>query len=417
MVQMRRLTRVTVALAVVMGCLARCKDPAATVDASPPVVATSTGSVSSVPPVPTPTPTREALEPPPPATDAGIAGCAFVVGKTKLSLPGPYAAVTRASFVELYAQDHGAPALAGSLDLVSGAVASHEEPRATRQSPPCASAGSYLFCMNTAGEIRRYRLSGAKPESDNFIAHARAGAGIAATLAATHTLVAYLRDRTTSEGVVTEAYVENDDGTELRLSEDGAGATSVELVTRGEGALGAYVDARRGMSPVHARTLTLAPKLALGKDAVVFVAGSAEPNTRVSLGIRGATAYALLPVAHELQFGLGIVKFDGEPPTDAPVVWSDYPNGLDPAPLAATVADAKNEYVARVRPSAPKYGSPRVLEIGQLDVSGAFSAFGIVPTEGAALDVTMVSDGSGGFVLAYTDAGGGWVERLKCAHP
>src|SRR5439155_8774936 len=100
---------------------------------------------------------------------------------------------------------------------------------------------------------------------------------------------AYVRDRMTTEGNMSEGYVETDDGTESRLSEDGAGATSVALAPRGEGAIAVYVDARRAMTPVHARTLAVSPKLALGKDAVLFVAGTAETNTRATVGVKNKT--------------------------------------------------------------------------------------------------------------------------------
>ena len=167
------------------------------------------------------------------------------------------------------------------------------------------------------------------------------------------------------------------------------------------------------MSPVHARTLTASPKLALGKDAVLFIAGTAEPATRVALGVRGPTAFVLLPVAHEITFGLAIVRFDGEAPTDAPVVWSDYPNGLDPAPVAATTA-SPTLFLARIRPSAPKFGSPHVLELGTLDASGAFASLGFVPTTGDPRDVAIEGDGANGVVLAYTDSTGAYAERLAC---
>ena len=107
------------------------------------------------------------------------------------------------------------------------------------------------------------------------------------------------------------------------------------------------------------------------------------------------------------------MKIEGEPATDAPISWSDYPNGLDPAPIAATT-DASTVTVARVRPSAPKFGSPRVLELGAIDpTSSAFQPFGVVPTQGSPIDVAIASDGAAGVVIAYTDSGGGWSERLS----
>ncbi len=396
-------------IAVVIGC----KDPPPSVDA-----AATTARTTTPTPTPTPTPTREAVEPPPPASDAGIASCTFLARATKLAHPGPFTIASSGGSLDVLAQDRGEPFLAGTVNLASNAITVlPSSSDGKRERPGCAAAGAFAFCVSPQGDVHRYRLTAAaKPATDSFIAHARGGSSLSAALVSGHTIVGYLRDRTTSEGPVTEAYVEGDDGTELRVSEDGAGATAVALAPHGDGAIAAYVDARRGMSPVHARTLNMnGGKLALGKDAVVFVGGSAEVFTRATLGARGPTAYILLPVAHDIAFGLGIAKIDGEAPTDAPVTWSDYPNGLDPAPIAATVGDTHATYVARVRPSAPKYGSPRVIELGEIDAASAFKPFGIVPTSGSPVDVAIASDGANGFVLAYTDAAGGWALRLKCA--
>ena len=142
-------------------------------------------------------------------------------------------------FVDFYASERGAPSLAGSVKIEARGAAptGNAPPVATNAKsgvPACASAGTFVFCTNPAGEVRRYRFTNERAESDNFVARARPGAPISAAFVSGHTLVAYLRDRTTSEGNVTEAYVETDDGTESRLSEDGAGATAVALAPREE---------------------------------------------------------------------------------------------------------------------------------------------------------------------------------------
>ena len=47
-------------------------------------------------------------------------------------------------------------------------------------------------------------------------------------------------------------------------------------------------------------------------------------------------SWSLLPIAKDVgSFGLAIVRLDEPPRVDEPVVWSMYPNGLDPAPIAA----------------------------------------------------------------------------------
>ena len=393
---------------VLLVALAACRDakPAAATDAASATV-TESATASAASPASARSSAAMTV-----ATDAGPGACKTLDGPTKLARRGPFAVVSRMGFVDFYAEDQGKPVLAGSVhvDPRPGAPTANAPPVAASSGhigkPPCAAAGTFVFCMNSAGEIRRFRA--ATLESDNFVARARPGTRLAAATVGGHPIVSYLRDHMTTEGNVTEAFIESDDGTELRLSEDGAGATTVALASRGQGAVAVYVDARRAMSPVHARTISATPKLALGKDAVLFIAGSAEPATRVALGVHGSSAFALLPVAHDVDFGLAIVKFDGEPTTDASVVWSDYPNGLDPAPVAAS-----EQFVARVRPSAAKFGSPQVLEIGTVD-TGSFASLAFVPTTGDPRDVAIEADGANGFVLAYTDETGAYAVRMSC---
>ncbi|HSQ63551.1 MAG TPA: hypothetical protein VLM85_10075 [Polyangiaceae bacterium] len=399
-------------------CLVACrKDPPPPADAAvstrpPPSVASPAPSAT---PPSTPTPTT--AEPAPPiATDAGIAGCSRVAGPTPLSVPGPVALAPRLGAVDVVALLGGAPAVLATVPLAGASAVKTASPAPSGRAgaPPCAVAGTFAFCTNPAGELRRFKqLSDQRYESDNFITRPRSGSPIAAAMIGDRPVVAFLRDRTTSEGQTSEAYLVADDGTELRLSDDGAGATSIALVTRGPSAVAVYVDARRAMTPVHARTVTLSPKPALGKDAVLFIAGGAETHTRAEIGV-GASglAFALVPIARDVTFGLGVGKIEGEPRTDAPVTWSDYPNGLDPAPVAAT-AGGEHVYVARVRPAAAAFGSPRVLEVGAVD-DGTFAPLGIVPTRGSPTDVAIANDRAGGFVLAYTDGAGGTVERWAC---
>jgi hypothetical protein len=260
--------------------------------------------------------------------------------------------------------------------------------------------------------VRRYTAATDPAQRDAMLLHARGGTPLAAALVGGKPVVAYVRDQTSADGTMLGAYIAGEDGSELRLSEDGAGATTVALTARTDGAVAAYVDAKRGMSPVHARLVAATPKITLGPDVVTFIAGTAEAYTRVALGSAGAAAFELLPIAHDMSFGLGVVKIDAEPQMDATLAWSDYPNGLDPAPVAAT-SGAEAVFVARVRPSAAQFGSPRVLELGRLDGAGTFTSFGLVPSRGTTLDVALASDGQD-LVLAYTDGAGGWATRLRC---
>jgi hypothetical protein len=98
---------------------------------------------------------------------------------------------------------------------------------------------------------------------------------------------------------------------------------------------------------------------------------------------------------------------------DEPVTWSEYPNGMPRAPIAATRGAAKMT-VARIRPGAATTGAPRVLEIGRVDERGTFAALGLVETRGEPTDVAVRDAGSGAFWILYGDAEGSWLERRRC---
>ncbi len=384
--------------------------PAASITAAP--VATRESTASAAPPVPTP---AASVAPATLPGDAGAGACALVWGPAKLATTGPVALAATATGVDVVQNDNGAAVhvafALGKLDPKAKPVAPPAPADARRVSrQPCALAGSVAFCTDRSGGVHRAPVGGG---AGPVVGHARPGAWVAASLVAGKPVVAFLRDRTTSEGNTQEAYLVDADGAEQRLSEDGSGATFVALAPRGEGAIAVYVDARMAMSPVHARTVAGA-KPVLGKDEVLFIGGSAEATTRLAVGVQaGGPAFALVPISHDLAFSLAIARMDAGPTTDAPTTWSDYPNGLDPAPIAAT-AGAKRVTVARVRPSEARFGAPRVLELGRVDAGGGFAPLGLVSTHGAASHVAIVEDRGGGIVIGYTDGAGSWVERRSC---
>ena len=88
-----------------------------------------------------------------------------------------------------------------------------------------------MYCPDTTGAIHRTHGSG---EGDTIVAQSRPGTSVAAApLGDTNIVLAYVREATTSEGAVREGMVTLNDGPPVRLSEEGSGATSIELVERG----------------------------------------------------------------------------------------------------------------------------------------------------------------------------------------
>jgi hypothetical protein len=277
----------------------------------------------------------------------------------------------------------------------------------------CATAGEIAFCPDRDGAVHRSGFAG---EGDRIVASGRIGSRVAASLiGGTHTALAYLASRKTSEGWVSEAWLEVDDEAPLRLSEDGSGATAVDLAARGAALVALSIDARSALTAMHARPVVYQGRAQLGEDAVVFVGGPGDRQTAGVLALPSAGAgWALLPIGRDVaDFGLAIVRLDDPLQVDEPTVWSMYPNGLDPAPVAAA-AHGRGAWVARVRPQAAELGSSRVLELGEVDADGSFTPRDIVPTAERPSDVRLAFGPRGDLWLAWVDASGSWVERLTC---
>jgi hypothetical protein len=310
---------------------------------------------------------------------------------------------------ELIFNAGGSPQFYDVLPGDSGAHLQFVPPKSAL--PSCAAAGNVVFCPDATGAIHR-SIGGA--EADAIVARSRAGTDISAALLGGHAFLAYIADRITSEGLTREAWIVSDHGAPVKISEDGSGATFVELAVRGESLLVMTVDARVAMTPAHARIVTLeAGKLGIGPDAVIFVGGAAERHNAGTLAIaKDGGAFALIAVANGVSsFGMAAIQIEDPPKDDAPVVWSLYPNGLDPAPIAATRGAAITS-VARVRPKDSEPGSPRVLELGVLDSSGAFRTRCTVVEASFIKDVELESDRQGALWIAYREPGGTRLARV-----
>jgi hypothetical protein len=278
---------------------------------------------------------------------------------------------------------------------------------------PCALAGNLVFCPDRTGAVHRSRWDGTE---DRVVASSRVGARVAASeLGSVHAAVGYLASRQTSEGWVSEAWLIVDDIAPVRLSEDGSGATSIALAPRGPSVLALTVDARTALTAMHARVVTFDGRVKLGEDVVTFIGGPGDRRTRAALAT-GDTglAWSLLPISKDVgQFGLALVRLDDPPQLDEPVQWSMYPNGLDPAPVAAAVAGDRT-WVARVRPKASEPSSSHVLEIGAVDASGAFDPRDVVTTAGNPSDVALTLGAAGTLWVSWVDSAGAWVQHLAC---
>ena len=353
----------------------------------------------------------------------GSAGlCRPVRGPVELPVRAPATLAVRGDRVDAVIDDDGRP-------RVTSFVAPPFAPSAPVSAPParepadgivprglrlqCATVGEVAFCPDRTGAIHRSGLAG---DGDRIVASGRMGARVAASaLAGAHTALAYLASRQTTEGWVSEAWLEVDDEPPLRLSEDGSGATAVDLAARGGSLIALSIDARAALTAMHARPVAYDGGARLGEDAVIFVGGPGDRQTAGILAVPAAgVGWAMLPIARDIaDFGLAIVRLDDPPRVDEPTVWSIYPNGLDPAPLAAAVRGG-GAWVARVRPGAAEPGSPHVLELGEVAADGTFTARDLVPTADLPSDVSLAVGSHGDLWLAWVDSSGSWVERLTC---
>jgi hypothetical protein len=356
------------------------------------------------------------------AVDAGPSACRLVYGPAEQSFRGPAAMQATATELRLIANDDGRPRVF-RVPLAPPPPASAPKvvpPKpstfAAMRWPPCELAGRWAYCPGPGGVVNRTTLGAADTRA---VARSQPSTRIAAAaLGPDHALVATLDARRTTEGVMMQAFVTLDEGETQRLAEDGAGATAVRLVSRGDGAVALYLDARTAMVPVHARPVALrGHELALGGDAVVFVGGPPERGIELTPVVAEGALFALVPMSRELtEFGLAALRVADPPGDDVAPVWSLYPNGLDPAPVAAATAVRPEQaaWVARVRPAGSSAGAPRVLELGRVDAAGRFLAVSAWAPAGRITDLAILADAYGAVWLLYGDSAATWLERRVC---
>lgn len=374
--------------------------------------------------------------------DAGASACRLVYGPAEQTFRGPAALAPTPTELRLVTNDSGKPRIY-TVPLNPPRDARETPPRPTTFTgmrwPPCELAGRFAYCQGPGGTITRTSIDGVKLGDGKTIAKSRSGTRIAAApLGADHTAVSFLDVRRTTEGDMLQAFVALDERDPVRLSDDGAGATTLRALPRGQGALVAYLDTRTAMVPVHVRSLVLkGDELSLADDVVVFVGGAPERGIDFAFAHAGAKTFALVPMPQEtMDFGMAALVVE-DPPKDAvSAVWSRYPNGLDPAPIAAVASrDGKTAWVARLRPAARDRHAPRVLELGRIDETGAFQSLGVIggavshppdaggsPSVPAAdpvrptpiTDVALAEDRFGAIWVLYGDSTATWLERRVC---
>jgi len=363
-------------------------------------------------PVPSAAPSALAIAPAapaaaPPRTDRAAFGCSLLEPARALTHTGPVALVWEGP------DARGRPTVVfnadGSPERVSGLVSLGDAPAAETQSPACAAAPPFLYCLGGGGDVRRFGPDGGPVP----VARARARMSIAAAPLGGRVVLAYLAETVTSEGIILAARVGYDGGPPLTLSEEGSGATFVTLASWGERVFAVYADERAAMTPVHARVLTAGPgdRPLLGPDAVIFVGdGGARVQTAVARGAEGQ-AFALVPSTRdEKTFGLAAVHLADPPEVDARAHWSPYPAGLLPAAVA-TPHLSSAPVALRVRPADADPRGKKVLELGRIAPNGAFEEPCSITAGQSLQDLAVEVDAEGAVWIAYAKGTRTYLER------
>lgn len=198
----------------------------------------------------------------------------------------------------------------------------------------------------------------------------------------------------------------------LRITSEGNSTHSVSLVQTETGVLALSVEARMAMTPVHARRIGFpggAPEL--GDDVVVWVGGGIQPLTEMTVLPSGAQGlYGFIPHERSIsEFGIARLDIGMSPTMDTKATWMLYPNGIDPAPVAAShlcgapvllhatpetrAPDSPQELVLRT------VGGPSASRPVRVASARAFYFVSIAEIEGGALAVWVTDEATSATTL------------------
>ncbi|MBX3184981.1 MAG: hypothetical protein KF915_20330 [Polyangiaceae bacterium] len=197
------------------------------------------------------------------------------------------------------------------------------------------------------------------------------------------------------------------------LSEDAASAISVALTRTSSGLVALSLDARTGMTSLHARPLSMkARRPALGDDIVVWVGGPADPLTEIVAGESGGQRLGFVAVSRTTtEFGLATFQLGDRLRARADVSWLAYPNGIDPAPVASATV-CKTSVVLFAHPASSEPRALQELSLGIVD-QGRVTRAAVVARSRAFANVSLAGGPRGG-LFAYTADRRTWARAIRC---
>jgi hypothetical protein len=202
----------------------------------------------------------------------------------------------------------------------------------------------------------------------------------------------------------------------LNLTPAGAAATSVALAYCPNGLTAWSMEGRTGMTPVHARELRFQDgSRQLLEDRVVWVGGASQPFSELvalpspAMSNGAGPARAVLATEQDVShFGLLTLTLSNTP--ESQVSWSLYPNGVDPAPVAAGELCGRT-VVARVKPQSAQGATPQELEL--LNADDDTSPPLIVAYAQRFFDISLATVPGGALLVTVADERT-WATTLRC---
>jgi hypothetical protein len=284
--------------------------------------------------------------------------------------------------------------------------------------PPPAFAGGHLYWVAHGKLVRRALAAGGHAATAEVLAEdAVDGSRVAAVVPdgpLSQAVAAYLaRPASKDADRAARLWVEKRG---LRdLSPEGSGASSVGLATVGSRMVAVTLDGRSAMTPVHARPIEIAAdgEPHVGQDVVVTVGPPPEEHTEVVVAAAKIGPLALVALAKdERGFGLASIVIGADPHMDAPIRWTDYPNGIDPAPVAAARA-CGGTLVAYARPESAARDAATVLELGAIGADGGVASRGVLARERGVRHVTIAAV-PGGALIVWANVTRAFARVLRC---
>jgi hypothetical protein len=198
----------------------------------------------------------------------------------------------------------------------------------------------------------------------------------------------------------------------LVLTEAGASAQSVQLTRSPSGEHYAVsLEARLGMTTVHARPLIDTVPPSLGSDRVIWVGGTAQSETELTVADVPGHLVVLTALERDIShFGLAVLSF-ADLAAEPTVSWSLFPNGLARMTVATATACGR-VWALFSRPSSAQPRAPVELVLGTLSPTG-LGELAVLAEAPALRDVSMAGV-SGGVLVHYVTDTQTRVLSLRC---